>query len=83
MGLRNKFYHAAENFDRQIDERIKRLPSWVKSALLFAMGFFVGFIDGEAKPRNRVAVTLGLLGLGFAVAFSVLVFTRQKGKGRK
>jgi hypothetical protein len=80
MGLRKKLHRAAGNFDRQIDDRLKRLPSWVKSALLFALGCVVGFMDGEAKPRNKLALTLAILGFGLAVALSVFVFTRPKGR---
>jgi membrane associated rhomboid family serine protease len=80
MGLRKKLFNAAGNFDKQIDDRLKRLPSWVKSALLFVMGLVVGLIEGEVKPRNKVAFALAVLGFGLAVALSVFVFTRPKGR---
>ncbi len=80
MGLRKKLYRAAEKFDGQIDGRMKRLPLWVKSALLFLMGFMSSAIGEELKPRSKAAFALGLLGFGLMLIFSVVVFTRPKGR---
>jgi uncharacterized membrane protein YiaA len=75
MGLRKKLFDAAGQFDAQLESRIHRLPSWVKAFLCFLLGL----VAGEMKLRHK-AVFYGLLGLGLLVSFSVLVFTRPKGR---